>query len=71
MSSAVRKRRRRLSQQDLRHAGVTPGLMARRYAPDGRARLEQLTAEASGRPPLFLGTQSNKCSPTNEEGSKG
>jgi hypothetical protein len=35
------RRRRRLSQQDLRAAGTTPGLMVRRYGADGRARLEQ------------------------------
>jgi hypothetical protein len=39
-------RKRRLSQQDLRAAGVTPGLMAHKVGPDGRARLEQLTAAA-------------------------
>jgi hypothetical protein len=47
------KRKRRLSQQDLRTLGVTPGLMARRISPDGRTRLEQLTADTSGRPSLF------------------
>ena len=46
-------RRRRLSQQYLRAMGVTDGLMARRIGPDGRARLEQLTPEAPGRPALF------------------
>jgi hypothetical protein len=43
-----RQQKKRLSQQDLRLLGVQPGLMARRISPDGRSRLEQLTAEASG-----------------------
>lgn len=41
-----RRNRRRLSQQDLQAAGVTPGLMARRYDADGvRAAVTQLAAE--------------------------
>ncbi len=69
MSSAVRKRRRRLSQQDLRTVGARPGLVVTRYAPDGeRATVRQLAPEASGRPSLFLRPGSNKCSPTDEEG---
>ena len=47
------RRRRRLSQQDLRALGATPGLIARRVGPDGRARLEQLTAEGSRRREVF------------------
>jgi hypothetical protein len=39
------KRKRRLSQSDLRVLGATPGLMAHRVGPDGRARLEQLAPE--------------------------
>ena len=61
-------RRRRLSQQDLRAMGVTAGLMARRYDADGRARLEQLTSEASGRPALFLQPGSNARSTEQEKG---
>jgi hypothetical protein len=38
-------RRRKLTKAKLQAAGATPGLMAGRYTPDGRARLEQLTAE--------------------------
>ena len=34
-------RRRRLIQQDLRAAGATPGLMARRYTPDTEEDLEE------------------------------
>jgi hypothetical protein len=37
----MRSRRRKLTQQDLRAAGATPGLMVRRIGRDGRARLEQ------------------------------
>ncbi len=64
----MNRRRRRLTQQDLKALGYTPGLMARRYDTDGRARLEQLTSEASGRSP-FLRSRSNNCSkPVVEEG---
>ena len=47
------RRKRRLSQQDLWALGPTPGLIARRVGPDGRARLEQLTAEGSRRREVF------------------
>jgi hypothetical protein len=59
--------RRKLTKAELRAMGATPGLMARRVGPDGHARLEQLTAEASGRPSLFLRPGSNKRSHTDEE----
>jgi hypothetical protein len=36
-----RRKKLLLTQQDLRAAGVSPGLMAHRVSPDGRARLEQ------------------------------
>ncbi len=49
---------------------ATPGLLSRRVGPDGRARLEQLTAEASGPPSLFLRHRSNECSKPVEEGDK-
>ena len=66
----MNRRRRRLSQQDLRAAGVTPGLMARRYDADGRARLEQLVPEDSGRPSLFLRPGSNARSTEQEKGDE-
>jgi hypothetical protein len=47
------KRKRRLSQQALRAAGATPGLFGRRYSPDGRAQLRQLTGEASRSRQIF------------------
>jgi hypothetical protein len=47
-------RRRRLTQQDLQAAGATPGLMARRYGADGRARLEQLPPEGPERRRDFI-----------------
>ena len=50
----MRSRKKRLTRQDLRAMGATPGLMALRVGPDGRARLEQLTAEASGRRKDFI-----------------
>jgi hypothetical protein len=65
----VRSKKKKLSQQDLRAMGVTPGLMAHRVGPDGRARLEQLSSEASrGRPSLFLRSAPNECSPPKSEG---
>jgi hypothetical protein len=39
-------RRRRLTKVELRAMGASPGLMAHKVGPDGRARLEQLTAAA-------------------------
>ena len=44
-----RKRRRKLTQAELRALGATPGLMARRIGPDGRSRLEQLAPESRSR----------------------
>jgi hypothetical protein len=49
------RKKRQLTKAQLRAMGATPGLMAHRVGPDGRARLEQLTAEASGRLSLFCG----------------
>jgi hypothetical protein len=43
------RKARRLTKAELRAAGATPGLMARRYDADGRARLEQLAPEGPGR----------------------
>jgi hypothetical protein len=40
------KRKRQLTQAELRAAGVTPGLMVTRYTPDGkRAEIRRLTPE--------------------------
>jgi hypothetical protein len=47
--------RRKPTSGKLKAMGATPGLMAHKVGPDGRARLEQLTAEDSGRPSLFCG----------------
>jgi hypothetical protein len=45
-----RKRRKGpLTQAELRALGATPGLMARRIGPDGRARVEQLAPESADR----------------------
>ncbi len=62
--------RRRLSQQDLRTLGVTPGLMARKVGPDGeRATVQQLAPEGPERRRDFVRrlTDENETS----EGSKG
>ena len=40
--SMVTRKRRRLTQAELRALGITPGLMAARIGPDGRVRVEQL-----------------------------
>jgi hypothetical protein len=37
--------RRKRTKADLRAMGASPGLMAHRVGPDGRARLEQLTTQ--------------------------
>jgi hypothetical protein len=49
----MRQRKRRLSQRELRAAGAAPGLFGWRYRPDGRAQLQQLTAEASRSRQIF------------------
>jgi hypothetical protein len=48
-----RSRKSRLSQQDLRDAGVSPGLMAHKVGADGRARLEELMPEGPERRKIF------------------
>ena len=45
-------RRRKLTKAVLKAMGATPGLMARRYTQDGRARLEQLAPEGPDPSPL-------------------
>jgi hypothetical protein len=63
------RKKQALTKAELRAMGVTPGLMARRVGPDGRARLEQLTSEASEvRRPSFLRRASNNCLPQEEKG---
>jgi hypothetical protein len=51
--------RRKLTKAELRALGATPGVMAHRVGPDGRARLEQLTADARPRPPFGPGLTNN------------
>lgn len=63
-----RRSQRQLTKAELRAAGATPGLLLHKVGPDGRARLEQLTAEASGQPSLFLRSRPNSRLATNEEG---
>jgi hypothetical protein len=67
----MRRRKKSLSQQDLQAAGVSAGLMVRRYGADGRARLEQLSPESFERRQSFARrlTQDSKDTPTSE-GSK-
>jgi hypothetical protein len=62
-------RKRRLSQQDLRTLGATPGLMVRRIRPTGRARLEQLAPEGPGRRRDFIRRLTDENHQANE-GSK-
>jgi hypothetical protein len=55
------KRKRRLSQQDLRLLGVRPGLLSTRYPAGGdRAEVRRLNPETSGRPPVFSNRFSNE-----------
>jgi hypothetical protein len=42
------RKRRKLTASELRAIQATPGLIVQKVSPDGRSRLEQLTAEASG-----------------------
>jgi hypothetical protein len=44
-----RKRRRRLTQAEIRALGATPGLLTTRIGADGRARVEQLAPESRNR----------------------
>jgi hypothetical protein len=48
------KRRRKLTQTELRAIETTPGLIVRRISPEGHSSLEELTPEVrSAKPPLF------------------
>jgi hypothetical protein len=59
------KRRRKLTQQELKQLGVQPGLLATRYpASQDRVEIRRLTTEPSGRSP-FLPLTSNKRSSNN------
>jgi hypothetical protein len=49
-----RRNRRKLTKAELRAMGATPGLMARRYDADGRARLEQFAPEGPERRRDFI-----------------
>jgi hypothetical protein len=40
------RKKRQLTKAELRALGATPGLMAHRVGPDGRAEVRQLTADA-------------------------
>jgi hypothetical protein len=50
----MRSRRRKLTKAELRAMGASPGLMARRVGPDGRARLEMLAPEGPERRRDFI-----------------
>jgi hypothetical protein len=63
------RKKRRLSQQDLRAMGATPGLMAHRVGPDGRAHLEQLAPEGAERRRDFIRRLTDESKPS-EEGSE-
>ncbi len=42
----MRSRKKRLSKQDLRDLGATPGRLTTRYGPNGRATIRQVVGEA-------------------------
>jgi hypothetical protein len=60
------RRARKPSRAELRAMGLTPGLMARRYTPDGRARLKQLTPEARERRQQFARRLANDTADSEE-----
>jgi len=60
------RRKRTLTKAELRAMGVSPGLMAHRVGPDGRARLEQLAPESFERRQSFARRLANDR-PVNEE----
>jgi hypothetical protein len=61
------RRKRHLSQQDLRAMGASPGRLATRYTPDGgRAEVRQLTSEAKTRPRLRFGPELTHIKKTSE-----
>jgi hypothetical protein len=66
------RKARRLTKAELRAAGATPGLMLIRYGPDGnKAKLEQLTEEASARREIFSRSLIERSDFTaNDEGSE-
>jgi hypothetical protein len=65
------RRRRKPTKAELRAMGATPGLMAHKVGPDGRARLEQLAPESDERRRSFAMRLTNQAD-VNEasEGSK-
>jgi hypothetical protein len=60
------RKTRTLTKAELRALAVTPGLMAHRVGPDGRARLEQLTADGSGRSSFFTARTKQLFAPGGE-----
>jgi hypothetical protein len=67
----MKPRKKRLTKQDLRAAGATPGLMVRRIGPDGRARLEQLAPEGPERRRDFIRRlRTDENAQASSEGSK-
>jgi hypothetical protein len=48
-----KRKRRRLTASEIRAIQATPGLIVQKVSPDGRSRLEQLTAEARRQPPFY------------------
>jgi hypothetical protein len=65
------RKRHTPTKAELRAMGVTPGLMAHRVGPDGRARLEELAPESTERRQQFARRliQDTKDTPASE-GSK-
>jgi len=66
------KRKRRLSQQDLRLLGAQPGLQAVRYpAGTERAEVKQLTAESQRRSSTEIFTRRHTNSGTTDSETRG
>ena len=64
----VRRVKRRLTPQNLRAMGATPGLMARRYDVTGRTRLEQLAPEGPELRKDFVRRDTNATGASDERG---
>jgi hypothetical protein len=62
------RKTRTLTKAELRALAVTPGLMAHRIGPDGRARLEQLAPEGPDRKRDFIRRLADENAHVSSEG---
>jgi hypothetical protein len=64
----ISRKTRTLTKAELRALAVTPGLMAHRISPDGRASLEQLAPEGPDRRRDFIRRLADKNAQASSEG---